>query len=182
MSLGDMLMEKRVAKEKPKEKKPKKAQGSIEYIMMVVVALIIVAIVMVFLLGVGGKSVKGGGLHATLLEVEASTTSASGNTIGSISVATNLPLDLSLSAPLTINGTNKGNYTYSGLEYNVSGAYEYVFTLKSGGAPVKSGSTITSMNVSGSDTTSGTPILLLPSGKSVTVESGTAPFSLNSLG
>jgi uncharacterized protein (UPF0333 family) len=148
-----------------------KGQGSTEYIFMLAVALIIIVVAIAFVLGVGGKATKGGGVKAELLGAEASTTS--GNTI--LSIATNLPLTFGTSVAGNVVGA--GNPGITGLSsgpYNVSGGYEYVFNVSS----AMNGS-ISSITVSGA---TGTIFLIPASGTSVPVGSGTAPFTITQLG
>ena len=138
---------------------------------MLAVALIIIVVAIAFVLGVGGKATKGGGVKAELLGAEASTTS--GNTI--LSIATNLPLTFGTSVAGNVVGAgNPGITALSSGPYNVSGGYEYVFSVNS----AMSGS-ISSITVTGA---TGTILLLPASGTSVPVESGTAPFAITSIG
>ena len=166
---------------KIQERKTKsvKAQSSMEYMMILAVVGIIIVLAIGVILTFGGKASKGASLNAELLSAEASNTT--------LSIATNLPLNLISGKTVSINGVSKTfNYTIPTTltQYNVSGGYEYSFTTTSANAiGVGVGNTISSIRIPGTDTSTGSQILLLPaSGTSVPVESGTAPFAITSIG
>ncbi len=164
---------------KIQERKTKsvKAQSSMEYMMILAVVGIIIVLAIGVILTFGGKASKGASLNAELLSAEASNTT--------LSIATNLPLNLISGKTVSINGVSKTfNYTIPTTltQYNVSGGYEYSFNTTSANA-IGVGKTISSIRIPGRDTSTGSQILLLPAtGTSVTVGSGTAPFAITSIG
>ena len=165
-------IQKKIQERRQKQTSTMKGQGSTEYIFMLAVALIIIVVAIAFALGIGGKATKGGGVKAELLGAE-----VTGNTL---SIATNLPLNIASGANVTVSGTASGDsFTASGTPsaYNVSGGYEYAIT---GTKALSSGNSISGMTITG---TSGSLISLVPaSGTSVPVGSGTAPFTISQIG
>ena len=161
---------------KIQERKTKsvKAQLSMEYMMILAVVGILIVLAISVILTFGGKASKGATINAELLSAKVS----NGNT--TLSIATNLPLNLMSAGSLYID-SNTTAFPYITLSnYNVSGGYEYVFKANS---LTVGTSSITSIRIPGTSTTSGNPILLLPAtGTSVTVGSGTAPFAITSIG
>ena len=163
---------------KIQERKTKsvKAQSSMEYMMILAVVGIIIVLAIGVILTFGGKASKGASLNAELLSAEASS--------NTLSIATNLPLNLISVQTVSINGVSYNTIPTTLTQYNVSGGYEYSFTTTSANAiGVGVGNTISSIRIPGTDTSTGSQILLLPaSGTSVPVESGTAPFAITSIG
>lgn len=160
---------------KIQERKTKsvKAQSSMEYMMILAVVGLIIVLAIGVILTFGGKASKGASLNAELLSAEASSTT--------LSIATNLPLNLISGQTVSINGVSYTTPTTL-TQYNVSGGYEYSFTTTSANA-IGVGNTISSITIPGTDTSTGSQILLLPAtGTSVTVGSGTAPFAITSIG
>ena len=168
-------IQKKIQERRQKQTSTMKGQGSTEYIFMLAVALIIIVVAIAFALGIGGKATKGGGVKAELLGAE-----VTGNTL---SIATNLPLNIASGAIVTVSGTASGDsFTASGTPsaYNVSGGYEYAITGTTATTALSSGNSISGMTITG---TSGSLISLVPaSGTSVPVGSGTAPFTISQIG
>ena len=157
---------------KIQERKTKsvKAQLSMEYMMILAVVGILIVLAISVILTFGGKASKGASLNAELLSAEASS--------NTLSIATNLPLNLISGQTVSINVSGIV-YDTTPTQYNVSGGYEYSFTTNAIGV----GNTISSIRIPGTDTSTGSQILLLPAtGTSVTVGSGTAPFAITSIG
>ena len=166
-------IQKKIQERRQKQTSTMKGQGSTEYIFMLAVALIIIVVAIAFALGIGGKATKGGGVKAELLGAE-----VTGNTL---SIATNLPLNIASGANVTVSGTASGDFTTSRTPsaYNVSGGYEYRFNKIESIDKIHTivaGNVITSLTVNG---ISGTKIILIPaSGTSVTATTGVAPFTI----